>query len=165
MKGWNSYKFNTKLRSEWVYYRFTLLVSVIFLISTVTVTGQGNLELNDRTYDDRIKTVQLYQEGPQPKAQTGGPVVPLLGRTRLLLEFDELSSDAVYYQAKIIHCNADWSQSNLSTLQYIEDYNEFNVDEYEYSFNTITPYVHYKFYVPRVKLPGNYVVVVYSDGN
>lgn len=165
MKGWNSYKFNTKLRPEWVCYRFVLLLCLFFLVSTTTVIGQGNLELNDRTYDDRIKTVQLYQEGPQPKAQTGGPVVPLVGRARLLLEFDELTSDAVYYQAKIIHCNADWSQSNLSTLQYIEDYNEFNVDEYEYSFNTITPYVHYQFYVPRVKLPGNYVVVIYSEGN
>lgn len=165
MKSWNNYKITTNLRPVWI--KSTLLVYILILstLSSSQVCGQVTMQLVDKVYDDRIKTVQLYPEGQQPRTQLYGPVIPLLGRARLLLEFDELYNDAVYYQAKIIHCNADWSQSGLSTLEYIQDYNEFNIDEYDYSFNTITPYVHYKFLVPKVKLPGNYVLAVYSEGN
>ena len=31
--------------------------------------------------------------------------------------------------------------------------------------NTYTPYVHYRFAVPPVKLPGNYLLVVYRNGD
>ena len=165
MKSWNNYKFSTNLSPEWIKSTFWALILILSTLSSSQVLGQEAYQLADKIYDDGIKTVQLYPEGLQPRAQLNGAVIPLLSRSRLLLEFDELHNDAVYYQVKLIHCNADWSQSSLSTLQYIEDYNEFNIDEYDYSFNTITPYVHYKFFVPRVKLPGNYVLVVYSEGN
>ena len=79
------------------------------------------------------------------------------------MEFDELFSDAFGYRAKIIHCNANWQPSGLSPLQYLKEYNEFDILDFEYSFGTITPYVHYKFILPKTTISGNFVLVVYGD--
>jgi hypothetical protein len=78
------------------------------------------------------------------------------------LEFDELFNDAYSYRAKIIHCNANWRPSGLSPLQYLNEYNEFDISDMEYSFSTKTPYVHYKFIVPKPSISGNYILVVYA---
>ncbi len=50
-------------------------------------------------------------------------------------------------------------------LDFISEYNEFVINDYAFSSNTVIPYVHYKFKVPNVKIPGNYLLVVYRDGN
>jgi hypothetical protein len=82
-----------------------------------------------------------------------------------MLEFDELYEDAFSYLAKIIHCNNDWQPSGLSALQYLNEYNEYRVNELEYSFGTKVPYVHYKFRVPKPKISGNYLLVIYSESD
>ena len=47
----------------------------------------------------------------------------------------------------------------------ISIYNEFNITDYSYSSNTHIPYVHYKFDLPTVKIPGNYILFVYRNGD
>ncbi len=138
---------------------------IISLGCLSVIRGQGNLQYRDWVYDDFIKTVQLYPNSPQPAAQMASPVISLNGRQQLLLEFDELFNDAYNYRAKIIHCNANWQPSDLSPLQYLQEYNEYEIDDMDYSFGTLTPYVHYKFILPRPTLPGNYLLVVYAADN
>lgn len=84
---------------------------------------------------------------------------------QLLLEFDDLQSELGNYTVKIFHCNYDWTPSSLHDLDFLRDYNEFNVTQYEFSGNTHIPYVHYRFELPQVKLPGNYVLAVFRDGD
>ncbi len=128
------------------------------------VFGQDNSSLSyiDKIYDQKIKTVQLYPLVADPAAQTYPPVISLHGQTQLVLEFDELFEDARYYRVRLIHCNANWQPSGLADSQFLEEYNEFEIMDYEYSFNTLTPYVHYTFTVPRPTLPGNYLLMVYD---
>ena len=163
MKSWNS------LSIDWhiipLFIKVGCLASLLVFSSPIDLQAQGELELVDRVYSDKIKTVQLYPALPVPVSQVWGPVTSLRSDVPLILEFDELFNDALYYQAKLIHCNADWSKSSLSDLQFLTDYNEFNIAEYEYSFNTKVPYVHYRFKVPQVNIPGNYVLVVYPEGD
>lgn len=122
----------------------------------------GNeLEYRDLIYNPNIKTVNLYSDISK-KAKIEPPVIDIRSQGRLILEFDELYEDARYFQAKIIHCNWDWSPSQLKSIEYLSSYNEFDIQDYEYSFNTLVPYTHYYFVLPRVILPGNYLIVIYN---
>ncbi len=135
-------------------------ILLIILISFKVTIAQETFEYIDKAYLETIKTVQLYPAGDS-RNQLRNPVIALQSNQQLILEFDELYEDAYDYQARIIHCNHDWQPSGLSALQYLDDYNEFNLTEMEYSFGTITPYVHYKFRVPKTKISGNYLLVVF----
>lgn len=93
------------------------------------------------------------------------PAVVPLSAQNLHLEFDDLQNQRSNYYVKIIHCNYDWTKSTLMDLDFLHDYNEFPISEYDMSFNTSMPYVHYNFLVPPVKLPGNYLLVVYRESD
>jgi len=142
--------------------KYLLTISFIFLSSWTQAQSGNGLVYLDKEYDDYIKTVQLYPSSSLNSAQTRSPIISLRGRVNLILEFDELFNEAFSYRAKIIHCSANWQPSGLSPLQYLTEYNEFEIPEVEYSFGTITPYVHYKFIVPRPSISGNYLLVVYA---
>jgi hypothetical protein len=121
----------------------------------------GELEYRDLIYNPNIKTVFLYSDRRR-ESKIEPPVININSQDQLLLEFDELYEDARYFQAKIIHCNWDWKPSDLNPIEYLPSYNEYNILDYEYSVNTKIPYTHYTFVLPKVILPGNYVLVVYD---
>lgn len=137
-------------------------ILTLFLLLAKLVAFAQDIEYTDKVYDEYIKTVQLYPNNTRISSQTQPPIISLQGGSSLILEFDELFSETYNYRVKLIHCNANWQPSDLSALQYLKDYNEFDIDEFEYSFGTITPYVHYKFVLPKPILSGNYLLVVYA---
>jgi hypothetical protein len=147
-------------------YLFLFLLSLIHVPLLTThhvIAGNGNeLIFEDKVYNSDIKTVNLYVN----KGYLGARVEPAALNIRephqLVLEFDELYEDARFFQAIIIHCNWDWTPSRLKSIEYLDIYNEFELSDYEYSVNTKVPYTHYRFLVPRVNLPGNYLLVVYG---
>ncbi len=138
---------------------------LLFLLIASQSFAQVKLALEDKVYDPFIKTVQLYPRGLKSNAQLLSPAVSARGTEQLILEFDELYNDAFTYQVKYIRCDANWQKSLLSELEFLDTYNEFTINTYEYSFNTKTPYVHYSILLPKPKLSGNYVLVVYADGD
>ena len=143
-----------------------ILTLLIALFLSTNLFGQSDpYDYQNKTYDKNIRTVQLYPNSAIPRAQLLSPVIPLNSNQTLMLEFDELYQDEYTYQAKLVHCNADWTPSGLSPLQYLTDYNEFIITNAEYSFGTLTPYVHYNFEVPRPIISGNYLLVIYADGD
>jgi hypothetical protein len=118
------------------------------------------LTLSDFAYEPQIRTIELSPEG-QPLE----PAVVQFGRPPLLLQFDDLVADRESYYARIIHCNYDWTKSDLQDLDFMGVYNEFNINDSEFSVDTHFPYVHYWWRLPTVKIPGNYVVIVYRNGD
>ena len=132
-----------------------------------SVNTSKTLQLNNRTYEPNVKSVALYASEAEPpflEAFLNPALTKLVDGVPLRLEFDDLAEDYQNYMAKIIHCNADWTKSGLRDLEFLTDYNEVPITNWEYSSNTRLPYVHYRYTLPQVKLPGNYVVVVYRDG-
>jgi hypothetical protein len=93
------------------------------------------------------------------------PVVSLNGPVPLELHFDDIAFETDRYLAKIIHCDADWTQSGLKDPDYLKQYNEYNVNNYEYGINTRIPYIHYTFRIPAVTRTGNYILKVYRGRN
>ena len=126
---------------------------------------QAKLKYEDAIYLSNIKTVELYPLLDRPMAKLEAPAIPIVQPYPLLLEFDQLTEDADYFMAKIIHCNANWEPSDLHDLDYLNEFNEFRIDNYEFSFDTRVNYVHYSLLIPRVKIPGNYLVVIYREDN
>lgn len=120
----------------------------------------------DFAYEPQIKTVVIRPAFEDPGTYLE-PAVTRLGEWNLLLEFDDLRNQRDTYYARIIHCNYDWTRSNLTDLDFISDFNEFPINNFEFSVDTHIPYVHYWLTLPPVKLPGNYLVAVYrgSDKN
>lgn len=133
--------------------------------SSTTSDANGKvLQLADMAYEPQIKTVRLSPAGVDSRAQLL-PAVTQLGSWNLLLQFDDLREQRDNYYARIIHCHRDWTKSTLSDLDYMSEYNEFPINTFEFSLDTHQPYVQYRFRLPSVKLPGNYVVLVYRNAD
>jgi len=139
-------------------------VVVIFLtvVGSSATYGQKSLKMEDEVYEPQIRTVLCYSMSPGPGVPAA---ITKLDVQNIILEFDDLQEDRNNYYARLIHCNYDWTKSTLHDLDIMRDYNEFPINDYTYSMNTAIPYVHYRFAVPAVKLPGNYLLVVYRNGD
>jgi hypothetical protein len=142
------------LRSFWL----ALAVSAL----QVNVFAQKELSLGDKVYEAQIKSVQLYPNlgGAQDFLQSPAAA---FDQQNLLLEFDDLQDQRSNYYAKLVHCNYDWTKSQLTDLDFMNNFNEYPFTDYQLSNNTHVRYIHYRLQVPQVKLPGNYVLVVYRD--
>jgi hypothetical protein len=164
--------------------RFSWLAFLFLTLSCVPISQQAGgsatadangvyvdkrMRTEDFVYENNVRTVLLYPraaEGQDPVSAVLAPaVLPLDQPVPLMLEFDELGNAFKNYRAKIFHCNADWSLSQLNDMDFLMTFNDFLLNQPNLSLNTKVPYVHYTMEVPRVKLSGNYVVMVYREGN
>ena len=146
---------------------YIFFLIIIFLISCTSgsytsSTAPGEKRLNDEIYEKEIKTVRIYPLLNDPYEELF-PAVAEMGKTTLLLEFDDLVDGTENYYARLIHCNADWTASRLSPLQYLDEFNEFPINDFEFSSGTKLPYVHYQLKIPPVKISGNYILEVYRN--
>lgn len=87
----------------------------------------------------------------------------------LEISFDEMSHDIHQYSYRVLHCNMDWKESDISSYEYLDGFITADVIDYEQSMNTQQAYTHYWFTFPnadmQLKASGNYVVQVYEDGD
>jgi len=136
---------------------------LITLISHYAL-GQKTLTFSDHSYEEEIRTVMLYPSEAGSRNNLRSAVVPLQ-KQNLVLEFDDLQGERSNYYVKLVHCNVDWTKSSLMDLDFLSDYNEFPITEYDLSSNVSIAYVHYYFQVPAVKLPGNYLLIAYREND
>ncbi len=112
--------------------------------------------------DPRIKTVQFYPKTEITNETIFPPILSLAQKVPLVLEFDVVGNESENMIARIEHCNADWTKSFLQPLDYLEDYNEFNLNNYEFSTSTRINFTHFSFTIPKVTVSGNYLLKVYD---
>lgn len=139
-----------------------LFIAVAFY--HVGLYGQHHLLYENHIYKPSIHSVLVYPDLGDMNDVLKGAVTHL-GDQNLILTFDDLQEDRVNYYARLLHCNYDWTPSTLRDLDFSMEYNEHVVTDYVYSTAFRSTYVHYRFSIPRVKLPGNYLLMVYEDGN
>ncbi len=136
----------------------------IFFLS-VSICSHAQFVWENRTYYPLIKTVLLEQQGNQMSE----PVLYLNSNKKLLLQFDELTEQTNNYEYTIIHCNADWTQSNLEVTLYLEGFEIQPIENYSNSLNTLQRYVHYSQIIPspnmKITKSGNYIIKVFKAGN
>lgn len=130
----------------------------------LTAFSQKELRFGNFEYEPTIKTVQININGSSVENIIAPPVTRV-SQKQLILTFDDLRADADYYYVYFIHCNADWTQSNLRPNMYLNAYNEFEITDFEFSAEAKRQYVNYSFEIPAFKTSGNYLAVVYRDRN
>ncbi|MFT6883035.1 MAG: hypothetical protein ACI83W_000705 [Marinoscillum sp.] len=139
-----------------------LMYSCVPLDSTTNTNYYPTLSYENADYTNKIGMSMVYPSGQDNKMSF--PATALNG-SGVIIEFDLLEENLTYLHAKIIHCNANWTPSGLSDLQILTQYNEFPINDYSYSANTLIPYVSYKLNLPAPSISGNYLIVVYKEGN
>ncbi len=144
--------------------RLSSIITVSLLIAAGSIHSGKKLLYKDASYEEEIRTVRLYPGQPNSIDVFEPPVVRV-GSSNLTLEFDDLVAAHEEYRVKLIHCNHDWKPSGLNTLDFLNDFNEFVITNYEYSTDTKIGYIHYTFRVPPVKATGNYLLVAYRGTN
>ncbi len=150
-----------------IFYRQLVAFLIAGLMTASSFAQQ--LQTVDRIYDPKVETVllspQVSANANDPALTLNPPVISLDEQVALQLEFDDLTANYRSFRARLIHCNADWQRSVLNDIEFTYEYNDNPITDYQVSINTKIPYYHYRFTLPRVKLPGNYLLVVYDERN
>lgn len=85
------------------------------------------------------------------------------------ISFDHFTHDYHRFIYKIVHCNADWTPSDLFEVDYMDGFNNQPIKDYENSLNTTMLYTHYRLNLPnddiQFKVSGNYRVEIFLDEN
>ena len=144
-----------------------VLLTVLFLFSgMILVKAQvsDTLPNVNRVYAPGIRTVLLYKNG----FEMSTPVMNISSGEKLKLSFDELDPELKRFRYTIRHCEADWTTSSeLRISDYIDGFQDDAIDDFGYSLNTTTSFIHYSLVFPtsnlRPKLSGNYLLIVYLD--
>ncbi len=140
------------------------LILCLGLLPALAFGQDENLRYEDHVYLDYVHSVKFHLDGlflSMPILDLGG------GSTPLALSFDALGEDNHSFVYSVEHCNANWTPSTLSEVEYIDGFNEEQIDFYEYSFKVKTAYTHYYFYLPnedlRLTKSGNYLLKIYEN--
>ncbi len=135
-----------------------LLISIISFLPIYSIAN------NPVFTGTAIHTVQLHKTGWNQSM----PIIHLNSQEELTLSFDEFAYDTKNYQYSIIHCNANWEESDLMQTEYVQGFMPNPVLDYQYSFNTTFDYIHYSLTFPnediQLKLSGNYIIKVFELG-
>lgn len=133
---------------------------LFFILLGIWEIGFSQQYVEDANY---IKTV-IFKSNV---TNTYTPIIKL--GEQLSLIFDDLNADERNYHYKIDHCNVDWTSSNLKSIEYIDGFPEYKINELQNSFNTYLPYTNYQVKIPNIntklKISGNYVISIFNDNN
>lgn len=133
-----------------------LIKQVLFLLLVLPAFAQVQNEVNP---PPNIKTVIF--KGP---TEDQFPVVKLGEPINLV--FDDLSASEQDYYYRIVHCDYDWTPSQLLKSQFLDGIDNQRIIDYENSYTTLQPYSNYRLTIPnnevRLKVSGNYVLEIYN---
>ncbi len=141
--------------------KFSLL-SLLSLFSLLNISAQKiyQTEISSKL----IKTLQVKQEGHI----ISDPIIELNGEDLIEINFDAMDHNYNRFAYSIIHCDADWKQSSLSPIEYMDGFQGLTIEDFANSITTTTQYTNYRLLLPnddiQLKVSGNYVVQVYKEG-
>jgi hypothetical protein len=109
-----------------------------------------------------IKTIQFVQSGQvtSPIFQRGDS---------FQLEFDDLFGNEANYYYEIVHCNYDWTPSDLAEAEYLQGFDNQRIQDYTNSVNALQLYSHYRLAFPnrytQFKVTGNYLIKILNEAH
>jgi len=135
----------------------------INITETIAIPEFAKIYKNE-TFNQQIKTLLCHNKVDELSL----PILNLNAEDQLLVSFDDLDADIKDYYYTIIHCNSDWTASDLMQSEYISGFTDEPITDYEFSFNTLQQYTHYSFNFPtkemKAILSGNYVFKIFEEG-
>ncbi len=138
----------------------------LFVLLAILITWAYTTEAQTyrtETFSTRIQTLRVLVTDKWDAI----PIINLNSNEQIEINFDLLGASPEYFTYRILHCNADWTVSQLTEPEYLSGLQYNPIMDYENSFNTKMDYVNYRFYLPNenagFKVSGNYAVEVYSE--
>jgi hypothetical protein len=140
-------------------------VLLLFSLSccSIQLLAQSEFRYIDNTYVDNIRSVRFGPAGFQERF----PLLTLNEGGQLVLSFDDTDAEVKNYVYTVIHCDRNWQPSGLASLEYIDGFEEEDINIFEFSFMTTQTFTYYELVFPNrnmnVTKSGNYLLVVYED--
>ena len=157
---------------------FFILNLFIFFISFLAKSQSfdiynDNILLEDKNYNlnPNLDNSHAYNYPKSVKIEHTAnelldPIITLHSSEILKVSFDILGTETSSYAYTFIHCSSDWTHSDITQSEYLNGFTNNYINNYEYSFNTLSDYCHYEFDFPNedvsFKKSGNYIVLVYD---
>ena len=114
-------------------------------------------------FDSNVKSLKIA-----PLSNMYFPPIYVLGSDDVLnVNFDYLDLDIQYLRYSVTHCNANWQPSQLVESEYIDGFNQADIEDYKPSEATFVHYYNYDFCIPNndfiITKSGNYLLKVYRQ--
>ncbi len=142
--------------------KFKIFASILF--GTIISLNCLSQTFHTQSLSSNIKTVQSYIYGDP----LSSPIIELNGDEQIFISFDELSYETKNFNYTIVHCNADWTKSDLAEVEYLDGFSTGIIEDTYQSINTTVLYTNYQLKFPnndlQFKCSGNYAVLIYEDG-
>lgn len=139
---------------------FKLIITVFTFLATF-LTGSNSYAQRAEILNPDFRTLKIEAENFMDI-----PVIRLGTNDRINIMFDQIGDEHSDLRYRLIHCNADWKKSNIIESEYIDGFNEVDIDDYAYSSNTFVHYINYSITLPDERMPviasGNYILEVYD---
>lgn len=136
------------------------ILSGLFLLIPLLLPAQ---KFRTDVFSEQIKTLRVSVADNWEAI----PVIrPERGET-VEISFDLLGANPDRLIYSLVHCNADWTQSQLISSEYTSGFQNYILSDYALSFNTTMDYVNYRLPFPNdnatLNVSGNYVVQVFPE--
>jgi hypothetical protein len=144
-------------------------ISIVFLLLTAPLLSARSLQPEKETrqfknevFSDKIYTVKVRST----TWEFSFPVIELGSEQHLELIFDNLTTEPHTFGYTMVHCDANWNETDLQKQEYLSGMGEGTIRESDPSYNTTYDYMHYRLEFPEDDcmpvLSGNYAIVVYE---
>jgi hypothetical protein len=136
---------------------FLKIFSLFLLFSSYYTFAQVE---NEVAPPYNIKTISFSQSNQN--------VIPILKLGEgFQLQFDDLFGNEANYYYEIIHCDYNWTPSEIPKSEYLKGFDNQRISDYTNSFNTLQIYSHYKLSIPnqftQLLISGNYILKVLNE--
>lgn len=139
--------------------RLSLLLTFVAFAAAIASGRDTRTGVNNPAFSSLRVEVLGVDQAP--------PVITLGAADHIVISFDELADDRRYMRYELLHCDADWNVDNLVDSEFLDGFNQADVDRFDYSRATLVHYVHYSIVLPneqmRFTVSGNYLLRVYPE--
>ena len=98
----------------------------------------------------------------------GEPLYNMNSKNPVIINFDLLRNHGESIQYEIIHCNKDWTKSDILTMDAIDGFDLDYIENQEISYGPVQQYINYNFELPNDNtnflVSGNYIIKIFNEG-
>ncbi len=139
------------------------LYLLIIMCAVAIAASAQRVDTQVHIFDQNLKSLKIA-----PMSNMYFPPIYVLGSDDVLnVNFDYLDLDIQYFRYSVTHCDANWQPSQLVESEYIDGFNQADIEDYKPSEATFVHYFNYNFTIPNdnfiITKSGNYLLTIYPQ--